>query len=102
MKEQPFYIGQKVVALDSYNYHGVKFNEGDIFTITGIRKFCKCDYWSVSIGINYLCEIYCPKCNRTETSNTPWLAHFMFAPIEEKFESISFSKVMEEELTSVN
>lgn len=100
MKEQPFYIGQKVMALKDSQF-GV-FKKGDKFTVLGL-KYC-CD-WSIDIGkLVTKPWLECVVCHKklSNKNEIRWTYAYLFAPIEESFQSISFSKVMEEELTSVN
>lgn len=99
MKENnlpPFYVGQKVVAVEPHEC----FKIGDTFTVTGIyRQKCKCGGWVVSVGIAHISDRR--SCLDCRTFNMPLLSPewtfkaSRFAPIESQFQSISFKEVVE-------
>lgn len=94
MNYPPFYIGQKVVAIKNHS-QGL-FKRDDDFVIRGLRKSGCCNIWLVDIGRKTSCGIIkCNGCGFAERSEIGWYAAKLFAPIESKFESISFEKVIE-------
>lgn len=93
----PFYVGQKVVALED-SLDGL-FKKGDEFRVTSIKKCTGCNAWEITIGIATGYDFKrCVICNCLEIikSEAPFLAK-RFAPVEMSFQEISYSKVMEEE-----
>ena len=96
MKEQPFYIGQKVVFVDAmkgtdFGHDLLKIKKGQICVVVDIvyddsyiGRGPKDWYVEVDRDLGY------------------WILHSNFAPVEEGFQAITFEKVMEQELTSVN
>lgn len=103
MKEQPFYIGQKVVAL--INLKEIIAN--NVYTVNNVFM-CSCGKWYITVmempsesGQTFICSNKpCEKDNGRKGYKGGYASSF--APIEEGFQSISFTKIMEEELTSVN
>lgn len=99
-----FYVGQKVVAITD---HGrLIFRKGDVFTVTGIYpSFCKCWSLLITIGIPHTAmRKKCRQCNKivaVETIEWTFPAE-KFEPIIEDFQAITFEKVIEKELASVN
>jgi hypothetical protein len=102
MREQPFYIGEKVVAVKSFG----RVTKDSEYTIIDIAQ-CSCGAWHVLVkeiaysgAPNYPCCTCYKKVNLSAGySGGP--AKF-FAPIQENFQAITFEKIMETELTSVN
>jgi len=99
----PFYVGQKVVAIE--NSGTGRFKKGDKFIVNG-NKFLWESVWCIDIGHK---NPVAPKMQyRGRTISTGddiwWTLSSMFAPIEENFQSISLEKILEEEtkLISVN
>lgn len=102
----PFYVGQKVVALNT----SLSWNKGDVFTVLGLRK--PCCHWQVNIGVGVgpkgeWDSVSCEDCGYTEQLNgntNVWANCRNFAPVQENFQSISLEKVLEKEtpLISVN
>lgn len=91
----PFYVGQKVVAIDAVT--GSSFKNGQSYIVSAVE--CKLGNKNHPIGsvTNYW---YIGIVGFADGG-----AHFrpgIFAPLTSTFQSISFSKVMETELTSVN
>lgn len=104
MEFAPFYIGQRVVVIESHPDE--LFKKGDEFIITDIKKgLCKCNNWNVQIG-----EIFgkgrgshCTICNtKISSSGILWFFANRFAPIEEKFESISLYEIIETETALIS
>jgi|GEM_PF-4104383 len=84
--EQPFYIGQEVVALkDSVNTEGSKVFEGKTYIVQDIAQ-CKCGEWWVDVGSrsSYTADCECGSCLRIVRRKTKAIygqAKY-FAPIE--------------------
>ena len=50
--EQPFYIGQEVVALKSAsNNFGVELTKGEVYIVKDMIQ-CKCGNWHIDVGIS--------------------------------------------------
>lgn len=100
----PFYVGQKVVAIR--NHSTGLFKKGDTFNITGIfMSDCSCKEWEVTVGVvTDKPKVCCAVCGETyeKKSYQSEFKAYCFAPIIENFEAISFEKVLEQELSSVN
>ena len=103
----PFYPGQKVVSL--INSITAKLKKGDIITVvTCIENPCTCgSRWQVAIKEfpSTKFQSYCPcKASIINHIGVPYMlgdsSHF--APIEEKFNHISLSKVIEIETCLVS
>lgn len=102
----PFYPGQKVVSLVASSIY--KLKKGDIVTVLYCEKCrCSCDSgWVVFIkefvGKNgsYFCKTCKLKATESETHAYGYSDNF--APLEEKFEHISLSKVIEIETCLVS
>lgn len=95
MSTPKFYVGQRVVAIE--NHPQGLFKEGDEFTVTSIVKGCCYDF-GITIGISHI-----GPCTCGNKYDGEW--RFMqsrFAPIIENFQAITFEKIVEHELTSVN
>ena len=104
MTMMPFYVGQRVVAVRGHE-SGV-FNKGDEFVVSEIQKSpCKCCCWMIRIG-NILGDgigSHCGRCDTRISYDGPlWFAASRFAPVEAAFQSVSFERVAEGELCSVN
>jgi hypothetical protein len=83
--EQPFYVGQEVVALrDSLNAIGDKCFKGQTYIVQSMKK-CSCGSWHVDIGClsTYVADAHCP-CGRLIKKKTRALygSSKFFAPIE--------------------
>ena len=93
----PFYIGQKIVRI-GYSTPIVK--KGLIYTVADCFK-CKCGAWKVTVlEYPYTGDIIfkCDSCGKA----IKHVFHFggaaeNFAPVHENFQSISLTKVLEEE-----
>lgn len=82
---QPFYPGQKVVALRTCPQLIVK---GRIYEVLSCTRFCEHD-WCVDIGISVRNQTVCPKCNKAVKSKN-WLASSrLFAPIQDSYADIT-------------
>lgn len=82
--EQPFYVGQRVIALkDSvYGY----FKKGTIYKVFGIEKAC-C-VWAINIGKTVKSKIFaCSMCDKTIARYGDKAVHNVinFAPIQETY-----------------
>lgn len=90
MKEQPFFQGQKVVVIDESGQIEDPVKVGENYTIS--------TQWDCPQGNTrggYFYEIL-------EKKNGRAYHQSLFAPVQEGFEAISFERVLETELTSVN
>lgn len=101
----PFYEGQKVIAIE--NHPQGYFNKGDEFIIHSIFKsICKCKCWTVTIGMiskdGLSCE--CIFCNGIYFGPSKQLVFraSRFAPKQEEFQAITYTKILEKEPLSVN
>jgi hypothetical protein len=99
MKEQPFYIGQKVVCVESKG----AYQKGIEYVVKVIQQ-CSCGLWKVGcVEHNINNPINVCKCGSDGPVVRYWLANSSrFAPIQENFQAITFEKIMETALTSVN
>lgn len=96
---QPFYVGQKVVAIKN-NTDNI-FKKGMTFTIFGVRdSTCRCGTQEVNIGMvdrdpNPFCM--CRSCSGVykDSSGMHWFFATSFAPIEENRERIKYVAVSE-------
>lgn len=99
----PFFVGQEVVCVLDHS-QGL-FKKGQEFVVFGVMLGC-CE-WEVNIGIKNRRSIgsitLCGCCGKSSywTDDIWWLSSSCFAP-KDQFKAISFTKVMETELTSVN
>ena len=103
MSYQPFYIGQKVIRIGKSNKYVKK---GNVYTVQDCFQCPNCGSWKITIeealcGGTFSCE-ECPTAIK-------YVSHMggqakNFAPVIEKFQSISLEKVLEEEtkLVGVN
>lgn len=103
MNIQPFYVGQRVVALKT-SLCGL-IVKGKEYLVAGVDQ-CSCGDWYIQIegySAKGLDERFCTECE-ADLPMTPLRAanSKYFAPIIEQFQAITFEKVMEQELTSVN
>lgn len=95
----PFYVGQRVVAVDDLagitkGKSRIVAHKGDEFTIKAIIKCC--DHWLVDVGITDAGGSQC-ECG-TRLSASAWYAYSKcFVSIDEKFESITLSEIIEKE-----
>lgn len=93
----PFYVGQKVVAVNN----SALWKKGQEFTIKSITK--SCCYWEVDINLsapNGISFFRCYICNRKhglKPGDPIYPDAYCFAPLEEKFEVISYKKVIKRE-----
>lgn len=99
----PFYPGQKVVALESAPSGIIK--KGDIFTVHSCMNFgCSCG-WHVFLNEFPRYSDCYYSCKHKDHHDTPKFGGgfaYRFAPLEEKFEHISLSKVIEIETCLVS
>jgi len=90
----PFYVGQKVVALQDcicpVNGY-VFFKKGQEFTVKELHLCCM---WKVDVGVLLDRARECPHCNEVSYKVT-WFEPTYFAPIETTFQSITLSEVIE-------
>jgi hypothetical protein len=102
-----FYLGQKVVVVQDHSQGIIK--KGEKFTVTGIRNVC-CG-WRVTVGLRagerlprFNGYYRCNQCNKRMYvgGQESLFCESLFAPIQDDFEAITFSKVLEEKLHSVN
>ena len=103
MNTAPFYIGQKVVCLTNDKVDHVK---GSVYVVKELIQCKKCLSWWVGVVEHPFsmdaCKSTC-ECGKTSRTNIYWRVNAKhFAPVNKSFESISFTKVLEEELVSVN
>lgn len=112
----PFYLGQRVMCIDVSSRIGsnASFDQKPIsvliknkdYVVSGIYKAC-CN-WVISVGIKSKhANITCATCGSIYLNQIKGEWAFRatrFAPILENFQSISLSKILEEEtkLLSVN
>lgn len=91
----PFYVGQKVVCIQSHPMGF--FKKGQEFTIIDARKMKCCADWVVDIGIHtHYLEMDCSCCGAT-VDNISYYRSSRFAPIQEsKFKAVTFEKICEE------
>lgn len=104
MNTAPFYIGQKVVALKS-STTCTSVKKGNVYTVLSLEKCHNCGLWMVGILPYEKRTLFnkCADCNCAIPVSHYWCGRAKyFAPVHEGFESISFTKVLEEELVSVN
>jgi hypothetical protein len=100
----PFYVGQKVICVDTTGNPPVKKNKE--YTVDSVTKGC-CG-WEITVGIqadsSYDEVSFCRKCgSRTPSPGSTWpLRASRFRALTETFQPISFSKVLDEVLTSSN
>ena len=96
MEFAPFYVGQKVEALFDYSICEIK--KGDIFVVLEILPGCCNKHsWIIYIGIDWKHGSYCPSCLHSYRGPKAYFATNYFKALDEKFETISYSKVMEKE-----
>lgn len=100
----PFYVGQKVVRVAEPQDSVIK--KGDTFIVKDIKWCCDGYGWRIDIGVTkleILSQFRCNSCKKPYTHTCAYLAKY-FAPIEENFQSISYSEVLEKErpLVSAN
>lgn len=97
----PFYVGQKVVALDS----ACEIRKGNIYTIAECFKCPDCGDWNVLL-LEFPTDDKSYDCCGNDLQCGPYLGGpaSKFAPIQENFQEISYSEVVKEEkkLISVN
>jgi len=90
----PFYVGQRVVALNnSSNGARVKDN---VYVVKGLKR-CGCGRWLIDIGdVGELAITQC-KCGRHDFvfAVNEWHYADAFAPIESTFSAITLSEVIE-------
>lgn len=102
MKLQPFYIGQRVIALTSCRGNFRK--SGNIYIVLNIVQCLGCNLWVIDIGER--CKLFqknqCSCGNLRNADYISWHGYKQFAPIQEGFCIISFTKILEEELVCVN
>lgn len=97
-KIPPFFVGQEVVCIKDHSRGVVK--KGEEFKVLAIRKIC-CG-WFIDVGINVeIIAWTCSVCGFRGFYNEYWLGTRLFAP-KDQFQPISFTRILETELTSVN
>lgn len=93
-----FYVGQRVVALVT----AINLVKGKEYFIRNIIAHT-CGNVVIDVGLADAGEIICSKCNRPVANyGIIWLDENLFAPIHENFQAITFEKIVEKELSSVN
>lgn len=101
----PFYVGQKVVCVDSENtvsIHKMLFNKNQIYTVHSIKKTNCCKLWVINIGIKDDADILICPCGK-ESKNDNHFRASRFKPLQQQsFPLISLSKVIEEQLIPAN
>jgi hypothetical protein len=95
-----FKVGQQVVAIKD---HSRKiFLKGQVFEVLAISNNPCCSREVLHIGFS-ASKTLCTACNNAyKSSNIWWIHSSLFVPVEEQFQAISFTKVLEQELVSVN
>lgn len=84
--EQPFYIGQKVVAIYSAtNNYGFSIEKGKLYFILDLYK-CKFGFWKVDVGLHdpLQATTKCP-CGHEWQTKQVFCGAFMFAPIADQY-----------------
>lgn len=101
MGEQPFYIGQKVICIKG-DKRGI-YKKDSVYTVKNIELCSRCGMWWVGCMLHPLAngDSFCDCGQQSETSYWQRPAS-TFAPVNEGFQPISFTKVLEEELVSSN
>lgn len=98
IKQQPFYIGQEVVCIKTHSQGVVK--KKDKLRVFAIKQSDCCGMWLVDVGVrlDYNGTQGCV-CGSTTIFDHPiwWLCASLFAPIDEGFEEIEYSKIIEKE-----
>lgn len=95
----PFYVGQRVVAIKDHSQG--RYKKGEEFIVLNIKIGC-CSKWVIDIGIRSgILTKMCYVCSSIRIQDNHYGA-IAFAPIESTFQTISYSKVIEEELVGVN
>ena len=99
----PFYVGQKVVAIQNH-VSGV-FKKGDEFKVTGCLIGC-CGHWIVTVGIlddDYGHMVKCENCKKIQPATKEWeFLSTRFAPIQQQsYPLMTFSKIKEVEKTEI-
>lgn len=96
MEFQPFYVGQKVVALvDFETIRGASMLvKGKVYVVKGIRKALCCKRWEVDYGCIYDGLTMC-KCGNIDHEIVFWIGASNFAPLHTDFQHIELSKVLE-------
>ncbi len=79
MEQQPFYIGQEVVALRSANVDLCSITKGHKYIIMSLRFCCR---WHVDIGHLQYVGSMCEFCGDTNIDKKFWYNANNFAPIE--------------------
>lgn len=103
MNLPPFYVGQRVVALNT----GITLVKNKVYTITGIYPSdCGCQGWDVTVGLltnqtTHRCDV-CGRQGLINRTNQRLYLHSLFAPIEETFQAITLEKVLENETPLVS
>lgn len=96
----PFYVGQEVVALESWGTKPYSIQKDLTYKVSDVQKAC-CG-WVISVGVpakpnapNYQT---CRQCgSKTHIGQELFWAAYLFAPITSTFQSITLEKVLEEE-----
>jgi hypothetical protein len=89
-----FKKGQKIVAIKDHS-QGM-FHKGDVFTVLGVSHSPCCKLEVVDIGLmtpnGWLA---CRGCNHTRESEIAWIKARCFVPIQEEFQPIELTKILE-------
>jgi len=95
---KPFYIGQQVVAVRNGRNGQVK--KGEIKTVLDLVQ-CICGSWKIDVGLMVVrgTGTMCLDCNNNaiNTDYRMLCSVDLFAPINETFQPISLSEVLENE-----
>lgn len=97
----PFHEGQKVVSLIVHN-QVCQIAEGEICTVHKVYQ-CSCGLWRMELvgkESSVKGKICCAKCEANLPAYNVLCKNF--APVIDDFQAISFTKVIDKELTSVN
>lgn len=99
----PFYVGQEVEAIK--NHSNLMFKKGDKFVVTGVVKSPCCNVFKITIGVIGTGFMNCLICNTRYGPTRSRECEFdykAFRAITSQFQSITYSEVLETELSSVN
>lgn len=95
----PFFVGQEVVCIKDHSWGVVK--KGQEYKVLAIKQSPCCGSWRVDVGIYNPAGGSRCKCGHVIYTTTCWIGAVLFAP-KDQFKAISFTKVLETELASVN
>ena len=98
-----FYVGQRVAAVETHARS--IYTKGQEYIVKRISPpLCKCGCYQIDIGVVTSSRIL--QCDTCLTIISPkgiwWADENEFAPIHEDFQAITYTKILEQELSSVN